>query len=61
MMFISHNLAVVQRVSDEVVVLYRGEIVEQGPVAQIYANPRHWYTRKLLDADPGAPGFSIAD
>lgn len=60
MMFISHNLAVVQRVSDEVVVLYQGRVVEAGPVEQIYARPQHWYTRKLLDADPGSPGFSLA-
>jgi ABC-type dipeptide/oligopeptide/nickel transport system ATPase component len=60
MMFISHNLAVVQRVSDDVVVLYRGEVVEAGPVEQVYSDPQHWYTRRLLDADPGAPGFSLA-
>ncbi|SDZ42264.1 ABC transporter ATP-binding protein [Herbiconiux ginsengi] len=59
MMFISHNLAVVQNVSDEVVVMYRGEVVESGPVAEIYADPKHWYTRTLLDADPGAPGFTL--
>lgn len=60
MMFISHNLAVVQRVSDEVVVLYQGEVVEAGPVEQIYADPQHWYTRRLLDADPGSARFSLA-
>ncbi|QHC68663.1 ABC transporter ATP-binding protein [Rathayibacter oskolensis] len=60
MMFISHNLAVVQRVSDEVVVLYQGRVVESGPVSQIYADPQHWYTQRLLDADPGSPGFSLA-
>jgi ABC-type glutathione transport system ATPase component len=60
MMFISHNLAVVQDVSDEIVVMYRGEVVEAGTVEQVYANPRHWYTRQLLDADPGAPGFRLA-
>ncbi|MFT4215048.1 MAG: ATP-binding cassette domain-containing protein [Microbacterium sp.] len=59
MMFISHNLAVVQRVSDRVAVMHRGEIVEAGPVAQIYSAPRHWYTRMLLDADPGAPGYTL--
>jgi ABC-type oligopeptide transport system ATPase subunit len=58
-LFISHNLAVVQRVSDEVVVLYQGEVVEAGPVDQIYADPQHWYTRRLLDADPGSPGFRL--
>ncbi|OMQ16672.1 ABC transporter ATP-binding protein [Modestobacter sp. VKM Ac-2676] len=60
MMFISHNLAVVQRVSDEVVVLFQGQVVEAGPVERIYADPQHWYTRRLLDADPGSPGFSLA-
>lgn len=60
MMFISHNLAVVQDVSDEIVVMYRGQVVEAGPVEQVYAHPRHWYTRELLDADPGAPGFRLA-
>lgn len=60
MMFISHNLAVVQRVSDEVLVLYRGQVVESGPVERIYADPQHWYTRRLLDADPGSPGFGLA-
>lgn len=59
MMFISHNLAVVQDVSDHVAVMYRGEIVEAGPVGQIYGAPQHWYTRALLDADPGAPGFRL--
>ncbi|WP_245559169.1 ABC transporter ATP-binding protein [Microbacterium indicum] len=61
MIFISHNLAVVQRVSDEIMVLYGGRVVEAGPVEQIYANPQHPYTRRLLDADPGSPRFSLAD
>ena len=60
MLFISHNLAVVQRVSDEVVVLFQGKVVESGPVESIYADPQHWYTRRLLDADPGSPGFTLA-
>jgi len=60
MMFISHNLAVVQRVSDDVAVMHRGRIVESGPVEQVYANPQHWYTRRLLEADPGSPGFRLA-
>ncbi len=58
-LFISHNLAVVQRVSDDVVVLYQGKVVESGSVEQIYGDPQHWYTRRLLDADPGSPGFSL--
>ncbi|WP_084100120.1 ATP-binding cassette domain-containing protein [Demequina sp. NBRC 110051] len=59
MMFISHNLAVVQHVSDDVVVLYRGVVVEAGPVAQIFSSPQHWYTKALLEADPGSPGFTL--
>ncbi|WP_432875316.1 ABC transporter ATP-binding protein [Kribbella sp. CA-245084] len=59
MLFISHNLAVVRRVSDEVVVLYQGEVVEHGPAAQVYGDPQHEYTRTLLNAVPGAPGFDI--
>lgn len=59
MLFISHNLAVVRHVSDDVVVLYRGEIVEQGPTEEVFNNPQHHYTRSLLEAVPGAPGFSL--
>ncbi|MCA2226623.1 ATP-binding cassette domain-containing protein [Nonomuraea aurantiaca] len=59
MVFISHNLAVIRHVSDEVVVLYHGDIVEQAPAADLYQRPRHEYTRTLLDSVPGAPGFDI--
>ncbi|MGW4967318.1 ABC transporter ATP-binding protein [Nonomuraea sp. NPDC004186] len=59
MLFISHNLAVVRHVSDEVVVLYHGDVVEHAPAADLYRSPRHEYTRTLLDSVPGAPGFDI--
>ncbi len=59
MVFISHNLAVVRQVSDEVVVLYRGDVVEHGAAADLYDDPQHDYTRALLNAVPGAPGFDI--
>ena len=51
-LFISHNLGSVARVCDRVAVMYRGEIVEDGPVRSIFASPRHPYTRGLLDCLP---------
>ncbi|MCI1674025.1 MAG: ABC transporter ATP-binding protein [Bifidobacterium tibiigranuli] len=59
MIFISHNLAVVQQICDEVAVIYHGKIVEQGDKRQIYENPQHWYTQSLLAADPGSPHFTL--
>ena len=51
-LFISHNLGSVARVCDRVGVMYGGEIVEEGPVRRIFADPRHPYTRGLLDCLP---------
>ncbi|GGI98529.1 ABC transporter ATP-binding protein [Alicyclobacillus cellulosilyticus] len=47
-MFISHNLAVVEYLSDEVLVLYLGEVVEQAPVEELFAKPSHPYTQALM-------------
>jgi peptide/nickel transport system ATP-binding protein/glutathione transport system ATP-binding protein len=51
-LFITHDMAVVAQMADRVVVMYRGKIVEEGPVAQIFENPRHDYTKMLLAAVP---------
>jgi peptide/nickel transport system ATP-binding protein len=52
MVFISHDLAVVEYICDTVIVLYLGRIMEIAPSEQLYANPRHPYTRALLSAIP---------
>ena len=50
--FISHNLAVVELIADEVLVMYLGKVVEQAPKALLFAAPRHPYTRALLASTP---------
>jgi ABC-type glutathione transport system ATPase component len=53
-LFITHDLAVVRHVSHRVAVMYRGELVETGPTAEVTTNPSHDYTRSLLLAAPTA-------
>jgi ABC-type glutathione transport system ATPase component len=56
MLFITHDFGVVADIADDVVVMFRGEIVESGPVAQVLNNPQHPYTQALLACVPDAEG-----
>jgi oligopeptide transport system ATP-binding protein len=57
--FISHNLAVVRQLTEDTLVLQRGQAVEYGSTDQVIGRPRHDYTRRLLDAVPG-PGWQAS-
>ncbi len=60
MLFISHDLAVVKQLCDRVAVMYDGEIVEEGTVADVLTNPENDFTKELLDATTGLPPLDIA-
>jgi peptide/nickel transport system ATP-binding protein len=55
LIFISHDLSVVRHLCDRVAVMYRGRIVEEGPAGEVYDNPQHDYTKRLLAAVPVLP------
>ena len=63
---VGHDLSVVRTVTDRVLVMKSGEIVEQGETEEVFSNPRHPYTRTLIDAAPVLPdldalGRSLTD
>jgi len=51
-LFVTHNLGIVAQIADRVAVMYAGRVVETGPTGQIFAHPRHPYTRRLLECIP---------
>ncbi|MFJ7883058.1 dipeptide ABC transporter ATP-binding protein [Pseudomonas sp. NPDC096917] len=55
-LFISHDLGVIRHVSDEVLVMRHGKVVERAPVETLFENPQHAYTQRLLGAVPRLPG-----
>ncbi|MEO8685140.1 MAG: ATP-binding cassette domain-containing protein, partial [Devosia sp.] len=62
MLFITHDLGIVKRIADRVCVMTQGEIVETGPVAQVFDHPQHAYTKRLLAAQPkGQPPATNPD
>ncbi len=60
MLMITHDLTIVRKVADRVMVMTQGEIVERGAVAEIFARPQHPYTKRLLASEPKGEPVSIA-
>ncbi|MFK5979608.1 MAG: ABC transporter ATP-binding protein [Rhizobiaceae bacterium] len=52
MLFITHDLGIVQKISDRTCVMQNGKIVEQGPTAEVFSNPQHEYTKHLISSEP---------
>ena len=56
LLFITHNISVVEYVSDRTLVMYKGKLVEAGDTASVCGDPQHEYTRTLIDAVPRLKG-----
>jgi len=54
-LFISHDLSVVRSITDRVLVMKQGKIVDQGPSEALFSNPQHPYTKSLIEAVPVLP------
>lgn len=61
MLFITHDLTIVRKIADRVCVMRHGEIVEQGPTKQIFDNPKHAYTKMLLEAESTGVPLPVLD
>ncbi|MDO6745805.1 ABC transporter ATP-binding protein [Gilvimarinus sp. 1_MG-2023] len=60
-LFITHDLKVVKSLADRVAIMQKGQLLEVGKTAEVFAKPKHSYTKVLLDAEPGAEPQAIAD
>jgi ABC-type glutathione transport system ATPase component len=58
LLFISHDMAVVRRISQRIAIMHAGELVEVGDVDRVFEHPEHDYTRRLISAVPALPGRS---
>jgi peptide/nickel transport system ATP-binding protein len=56
LIYISHDIAVIAEMTDNMAVMYAGSIVEKGPTSSIFSNPRHAYTKLLLESTPSVVG-----
>ena len=61
LLFITHDLGIVEKLADKVCVMTKGEIVERGPTKDIFANPTHPYTKHLLASEPSGRAHPVAD
>ena len=61
LLFITHDLGIVEKLADKVCVMTDGEIVESGPTAALFDNPQHRYTKHLLSSEPSGRALAVAD